>query len=46
LSLELLQEVGATNLKAHMSLVPPSASFLIDYNETYFYGKQKGQDAS
>ena len=39
LSMELLQEAGAKNLKRHMSLVPPSAAILMDYNEDFFNGK-------
>jgi Fe-S-cluster containining protein len=36
LSMELLQEVKAKNLKLHMSLVPPSASILMDFDRNFF----------
>jgi len=36
LSLELLREVGAKNMKMHRSLVPPSAAVMIDYDEALF----------
>lgn len=36
LSKELLHELGAKNLKMHMSLVPPSVALMTTYDEKYF----------
>ncbi len=36
LSEELLQELGAKNLKMHMSLVPPSVALMTTYDEKHF----------